>query len=66
MFYDSHIILYVINTTLVQICYNKKMNKKYEESIKLHKKHGGKLEVKSKIPLKNKKDFLTYFIIKFD
>lgn len=32
------------------------MNKTYEESIKLHKKHGGKLEVKSKVPLKNKKD----------
>jgi len=32
------------------------MNKKYEESVKLHKKYGGKLEVKSKIPLKNKKD----------
>lgn len=32
------------------------MNKKYEESIKLHKKYGGKLEVKSKVSLKNKKD----------
>lgn len=32
------------------------INKKYEDSIKLHKKYGGKLEVKSKIPLKNKKD----------
>lgn len=31
-------------------------NKKYEESIKLHKKHGGKLEVISKVSLKNKKD----------
>lgn len=31
-------------------------NKKYEESIKLHKKYGGKLEVKSKVPLKNKQD----------
>lgn len=31
-------------------------NKIYDESIKLHKKHKGKLEVKSKIPLKNKKD----------
>lgn len=31
-------------------------NKKYEESIKLHKKHGGKLEVVSKVPLKNKND----------
>jgi malate dehydrogenase (oxaloacetate-decarboxylating) len=31
-------------------------NKKYEESIKLHKKFGGKLEVVSKVPLKNKKD----------
>jgi malate dehydrogenase (oxaloacetate-decarboxylating) len=32
------------------------INKKYEDSIKLHKKHGGKLEIKSKVPLKNKKD----------
>ena len=32
------------------------INKKYEESIKLHKKFGGKLEVTSKVPLKNKKD----------
>jgi len=32
------------------------INKKYEESIKLHKKYGGKLEVISKVPLKNKKD----------
>jgi len=31
-------------------------NKKYEESIRLHKKHGGKLEVVSKVPLKNKND----------
>jgi malate dehydrogenase (oxaloacetate-decarboxylating) len=31
-------------------------NKKYEQSLKLHKKYGGKLEVVSKIPLKNKKD----------
>ena len=31
-------------------------NKTYEESIKLHKKYGGKLEVKSKVGLKNKKD----------
>ena len=32
------------------------INKTYEESIKLHKKHGGKLEVISKVPLKNKTD----------
>jgi len=32
------------------------MNKTYDESIKLHKKYGGKLEVKSKVSLKNKKD----------
>lgn len=32
------------------------MNKKYEESLKLHKKHNGKLEVTSKVPLNNKKD----------
>ncbi len=32
------------------------MNKNYIESIKLHKKYGGKLEVKSKVSLKNKKD----------
>ena len=32
------------------------MNKKYEQSLKLHKKHGGKLEVISKVPLKNKSD----------
>lgn len=32
------------------------INKKYVESIKLHKKYGGKLEVKSKVSLKNKKD----------
>ncbi len=32
------------------------INKTYIESIKLHKKHGGKLEVKSKVSLKNKKD----------
>lgn len=32
------------------------MNKKYEQSLKLHKKHGGKLEVISKVPLKNKVD----------
>lgn len=31
-------------------------NKTYEESIKLHKKYGGKLEVVTKVPLKNKKD----------
>jgi malate dehydrogenase (oxaloacetate-decarboxylating) len=32
------------------------INKTYENSIKLHKKHGGKLEVISKVSLKNKKD----------
>lgn len=32
------------------------INKTYEDSIKLHKRHGGKLEVKSKVSLKNKKD----------
>ncbi len=32
------------------------MSKIYEESIKLHKKYGGKLEVKSKVSLKNKSD----------
>jgi malate dehydrogenase (oxaloacetate-decarboxylating) len=32
------------------------INKTYIESIKLHKKYGGKLEVKSKVSLKNKKD----------
>ncbi len=32
------------------------INKKYEQAIKLHKKHGGKLEVKSKVSLKNKND----------
>lgn len=32
------------------------INKKYEQAIKLHKKHGGKLEVKSKVPLNNKND----------
>ena len=32
------------------------MIKIYEDSIKLHKKHGGKLEIKSKVLLKNKKD----------
>jgi len=32
------------------------MNNIYEESIKLHKEHGGKLETKSKVPLKNKGD----------
>ncbi|HAE36935.1 MAG: Malate dehydrogenase [Candidatus Nomurabacteria bacterium GW2011_GWF2_35_66] len=32
------------------------INKNYEQSIKLHRKHGGKLEVVSKVPLKNKKD----------
>lgn len=32
------------------------MIKIYEDSIKLHKKHAGKLEVVSKVPLKNKSD----------
>lgn len=32
------------------------MNNTYEESIKLHRENGGKLEIKSKIPLKNKAD----------
>ena len=32
------------------------INKTYEESIKLHKKYGGKLGVVTKVPLKNKKD----------
>lgn len=32
------------------------MNKTYEQSLKLHKKHNGKLEVIGKVPLKNKKD----------
>jgi malate dehydrogenase (oxaloacetate-decarboxylating) len=32
------------------------MNDIYEQSIELHKKHGGKLETKSKVSLKNKKD----------
>jgi malate dehydrogenase (oxaloacetate-decarboxylating) len=32
------------------------INKKYEQSLKLHKKYGGKLEVISKVPLKNKGD----------
>lgn len=31
-------------------------NKKYEDSIKLHKKNGGKLEVISKVSLRNKND----------
>lgn len=31
-------------------------NKIYNESIKLHKNRGGKLEVQSKVPLKNKRD----------
>ncbi len=32
------------------------INKKYEQAIKLHKKYGGKLEVKSKVPLNNKQE----------
>ncbi|MEI6660196.1 MAG: NADP-dependent malic enzyme [bacterium] len=32
------------------------MKDKYKESIKLHKKYGGKLEVNSKVQLKNRKD----------
>jgi len=32
------------------------MNNTYEQSIELHKKHGGKLEVRSKVPLLNKED----------
>lgn len=32
------------------------MENLYEQSIKLHKKHNGKLEVKSKVPLSNKED----------
>ncbi|MFA7000389.1 MAG: NADP-dependent malic enzyme [Candidatus Paceibacterota bacterium] len=32
------------------------VNKTYKQSLKLHKKHSGKLEVASKVPLKNKKD----------
>ncbi|HAQ02339.1 TPA: NAD-dependent malic enzyme [Candidatus Nomurabacteria bacterium] len=32
------------------------INKTYKESIKLHKKHGGKIEIVSKVSLKNKKD----------
>ena len=32
------------------------MNNVYEESLKLHLEHGGKLEVKSKVPLNNKDD----------
>lgn len=32
------------------------MNDVYEKSIELHKKHGGKLEIKSKVPLVNKED----------
>ena len=32
------------------------INKTYKESIKLHKKHGGKIEKVSKVSLKNKKD----------
>lgn len=36
--------------------YNKNMNNLYEQSIRLHEKHGGKLELKSKVPLLNKED----------
>jgi len=32
------------------------MNNLYEQSIELHKKHGGKLETKSKVPLLNRDD----------
>ena len=32
------------------------MNNLYEQSIELHKKNGGKLETKSKVPLQNKED----------
>jgi malate dehydrogenase (oxaloacetate-decarboxylating) len=32
------------------------MNNLYEQSIELHKKHGGKLETKSKVPLLSKED----------
>src|SRR5574344_1532385 len=32
------------------------MNTKYEQSIELHKKHNGKLEVISKVPLTNKEE----------
>jgi malate dehydrogenase (oxaloacetate-decarboxylating) len=32
------------------------MNNLYEQSIELHKKHGGKLETNSKVPLLNKED----------
>lgn len=32
------------------------MNKTYEQSLELHKKHNGKLEVISKVPLNNKED----------
>src|SRR3989344_7002493 len=32
------------------------MDKTYEESLKLHEEHRGKLETKSKIPLRDKKD----------
>jgi len=32
------------------------MNNLYEQSIELHKKNGGKLETKSKVPLSNKED----------
>ncbi len=36
--------------------YNNDMNKIYEQSLKLHKKHGGKLGVNSKVSLKTKQD----------
>jgi len=32
------------------------MNNIEQESLELHKKHGGKLEVKSKVPLKTRRD----------
>ena len=32
------------------------MNNTYEQSLELHEKHGGKLEVRSKVPLANKED----------
>ncbi|TAL20755.1 NADP-dependent malic enzyme [Patescibacteria group bacterium] len=32
------------------------MEKVYEDSLELHRRHGGKLEVKSKVPLKNRAD----------
>ena len=32
------------------------MDKVYSDSLKLHKKFHGKLEIKSKVPIRNKKD----------